>query len=109
LYKGGTNALQLAVEHSESVELLKNLLQTDSSLTKTAHQFSGLAKPKTPLGFLCGKRAFSLNLFNEMFDCLLSANSSVKVVGDALASCFCYYGISIGGLIALQTWMKCSH
>jgi hypothetical protein len=33
-YKGGRNALQLTAEHSESVELLKNLLQIDQSMAK---------------------------------------------------------------------------
>jgi hypothetical protein len=32
--------------------------------------------------------------FNEMFECLLSANSSVEVICDGLVSCFRSYGRS---------------
>jgi hypothetical protein len=85
-YMDGFNALRLAAQYSESVELLKNLLQIDQSMTKGFFDDFYETRSFTSLGFLCERSLF--DSFNEMLKCLLSANSSIEVMGDSLVSYF---------------------
>jgi hypothetical protein len=88
---GGLNSLQLAAEYSESLELLKNLMQIDQSMVQRNDENNNII-PITALGFLCGRSQF--RTFNEMYKCLIAAESSVKVVLDSFKSCFRFYGRS---------------
>jgi hypothetical protein len=92
----GRNPLQLAAECSESVELLKSLMQIDHSMARCPRNqigyTSGYTKPVTALGFLCERSQFSS--FHDMFQCLIAADSSYEVVRDALICCFKFYGRS---------------
>jgi hypothetical protein len=89
--QAGKNPLQLAAECSENVELLKNLLQIDHSMTQCRNG-TNFTRPVTALGFLCGRSQFSS--FHDMFHCLIAADSSYEVVRDALIFCFRFYGRS---------------
>jgi hypothetical protein len=91
-YTDGLNTLQLAAQYSESVELLKNLLQIDQSMAKVVdHDCDGSINKRsfTSLGFLCG-RPHSI-IFKKMIECLLEANSSIEVMRDSLVSYFRFY------------------
>jgi hypothetical protein len=83
-YKGGRNSLQLAAEHSESVELLKDILQIDSLMAKKLDRHD--YETNIYLGLLCERSHFAS--FHEMLGILLAANSSAEVVTDGLASYF---------------------
>ena len=60
-------------------ELLKHLIQLDSSQTKKLCSENGL----TPLGYLCRNSSCSDRLIN----CLLEVDSSAEVVGSGIAGC----------------------
>ena len=62
-----------------TVELLKHLLQLDSSQTKKMCSEDGL----TPLGYLCKNSSCSARLIA----CLLEVDSSAEVVGNGIAGC----------------------
>jgi hypothetical protein len=90
-YNGSRNALQLAAQYSESVELIRGLTQVDRFMAKNSKEFN-LIKPVTALGFLCGRSHFTS--FNEMFECLIATDSSIEVLNDGLLSSFRLYGRS---------------
>jgi hypothetical protein len=76
------NALQPASRYSENMELLKILLQTDHSMSKS----------DLPLVYLCERSASQFPTFNKMLECLIAANSSNAVINEGLKSCFQSYG-----------------
>lgn len=93
------NTLQLVAENSESVELLRIILEIDQSMSKkTASGFVQHA-----LGPLCRRSASQFSTFYGMLECLLTANSDSEIVSDALACCFMSYAelnsIDINALI----------
>jgi hypothetical protein len=89
LYLGGRNALQLAAECSESVELLKNLVQIDMTMVERSPDIFDVRIIPSALGFLCG--CFFFCSFKEMFNILIAADSSFAVGHDSLTSCFRFY------------------
>jgi hypothetical protein len=95
-YLGGMNSLQLAAEHSESVDLIMNLMQIDHMMLKEGVQnhSNTLEGSVSAFGFLCRRSHFIS--FNEMYECLLAADNSIGVVDDGLVSCFRLYGRSNG-------------
>ena len=60
-------------------ELIKHLLQLDSSQTKKKCSGKGL----TPLGYLCTNSSCS----DRLITCLLEVDSSAEVVGNGIAGC----------------------
>jgi hypothetical protein len=94
IYIGGSNSLQLAAEHSESVELISDLMQIDQSMVKkiVAESVTVIKRSVTALGFLCGRSHFTS--FTGMYECLINADRSIEVVTDGLLSLFRFYGRS---------------
>jgi ankyrin repeat protein len=90
-YKGSRNALQLAAQFSESVDLIRDLMQIDQSMTNKVESYSN-QRSVTALGFLCG-RSHSTS-FNEIYELLIAANSSVEVVIDDLWFLLRFHGKS---------------
>ena len=73
------SALHAACNYGKlTEELLKHLLQLDSSQIKKSHEQDACT---TPMGFLCTAGRHSL------IDCLLEVDSSTEVVGNAVYGC----------------------
>jgi hypothetical protein len=85
------NTLQLSAAGSESIELLRILLQIDQSMTK---KIVSHASSKSSLGYLCERSASQFSTFNGMLECLIAADSASEIVNEGLLSCFKSYGTS---------------
>jgi hypothetical protein len=82
------NTLHLVAHYSESVKLLKTLLQIDEAMpTKdfcTGYYYDDCDSTK-PLGLLCRRHEFPT--FHEMVACLIAANSTAEVILDGILGC----------------------
>jgi ankyrin repeat protein len=96
------NALQLAAVSSESIELLRILLQIDQSMIKKPESH---ISSKSALGYLCERSASQFSTFNGMLECLMTADNSSEVLNEGILSSFHSYGKSdstdIKALLAL--------
>jgi hypothetical protein len=97
--KGGRCALHLVAQYSESLELLKDILQIDQKMTNSVFEAQ-----ITPLGLLCSRPHFPT--FDVMVLSLIEVNSSVEVISDGMmkhlmsyAECL-YQDISPGSRVA---------
>eukprot|EP00596_Hydrurales_sp_CCMP1899_P002978 CAMPEP_0119052964 /NCGR_PEP_ID=MMETSP1177-20130426/74095_1 /TAXON_ID=2985 /ORGANISM="Ochromonas sp, Strain CCMP1899" /LENGTH=94 /DNA_ID=CAMNT_0007032719 /DNA_START=779 /DNA_END=1059 /DNA_ORIENTATION=- len=72
--RSGRNALHLAAQYSESVELLQTLLQTDEGMADCDYDNQCVK----PLGMLCIRSEFLT--FHDMVACLITVNSTVEVI-----------------------------
>jgi acetolactate synthase regulatory subunit len=81
------NAIQLAAASSESIELLRILLQIDQSMMKKPESLIS-SKSKSALGYLCERSASQFSTFNGMLECLMTADSSSEVLNEGILSSF---------------------
>lgn len=101
------NAIQLAAASSESVELLRILLQVDQSMIKkpTSIRNGSLDISASPLSRLCKRSASQFSTFNGMLECLMAADNSSEILNEGILSSFESYGKSdstdIKALLAL--------
>jgi hypothetical protein len=84
-HENGQNALQLAAKYSESLELIRSFLQIHHSMVKKIGKYSHEIF-STTVGFLCRRPHFTS--FYEMYECLVTADSSVEVVSDGIVCLF---------------------
>jgi hypothetical protein len=88
------NALQLAAVSSESIELLRILLQIDQSMIKKTASISDGSQNSSasPLSCLCKRSTSQFSTFNGMLECLMAADSSSEVLNEGILSSFHSYG-----------------
>lgn len=83
------NTLHLAAHYSESVEILKTLLQIDETIAMKdfcyEDYYDDFCNSTKPLGLLCRRREFPT--FHEMVACLIEAKSTAKVIEDGILGC----------------------
>jgi ankyrin repeat protein len=93
--QSGRCALHLAAQYSESLELLQEILQIDSKMTKAMFSMQDIfhRQNTTPLGLICRRLEFPS--FDKMVLCLIEADSSVEVIHDGIICSYDKYDNSL--------------
>jgi ankyrin repeat protein len=81
----GRSVLHLVAQYSESLELLQDVLQMDSKMTKKFIDRKFSTDKTIPLGMLCRRPSFST--YDKMLLCLVGVDSSVEVISNGIICC----------------------